>query len=102
MKIAEPQGEVTKPLRVASDSSIFIRQDLDQERRRSLLGCLLGCLCCTALLIVAFINPLCSLAVHSATTELDSYILLSVSWRPMGSFSSAGNGWLPPLSLLLF
>jgi hypothetical protein len=72
--MAEPQGDATKPLRVASEvnGAIFLRQDPDQKRR----GNLLGCLCCVALLIAAFIKPLCSLAVHSTTTDLDSYILL--------------------------
>src|SRR5215471_15162047 len=59
VKIAEPQGEVTKPRRVVSDGAIFLRQDPDQSRRRRLLG-YLGF---TALLIVAFIKPLCSLVV---------------------------------------
>jgi exosortase C (VPDSG-CTERM-specific) len=72
VKIAEPPGEITKSRRVASDGAIVFRQDPDQKRRR----CLLGCLGCIALLIVAFIKPLWSLALHSATTELDSYILL--------------------------
>jgi exosortase C (VPDSG-CTERM-specific) len=72
VKIAEPPGEITKSRRVASDGAIVCRQDTDQKWR----SCLLGCQGCIALLIVAFIKPLCSLAVHSATTELDSYILL--------------------------
>ena len=72
MKIAKPPGEITKFRRVTSDGAIVFRQDTDQKRRR----CLLGCLGCIALLIIAFIEPLCSLAVHSASTELDSYILL--------------------------
>jgi exosortase C (VPDSG-CTERM-specific) len=73
MKVAKPSGEVTKSRRVASDGAIVIRQDPDQKRRKRFL---LSFLCCTALLIVAFIKPLCSLAVHSATTDLDSHILL--------------------------
>ncbi len=44
--------------------------DLSQRRR------LLGCLGCTGLLTLAFIKPLFSLAVHSATTDLHSHILL--------------------------
>ena len=36
----------------------------------------MGCLSWIALLIVAFIKPLCSLAVHSVSTDVDSYILL--------------------------
>jgi exosortase len=72
VKITLPSGEITKSRRVASDGAIVFRQDPDQKRR----GRLLGCLGCIALLIMAFIKPLCSLAVHSAITELDSYILL--------------------------
>jgi exosortase C (VPDSG-CTERM-specific) len=44
--------------------------DLRQRER------LLGCLGCTALLTVAFIKPLLSLVVHSATSDLHSHILL--------------------------
>ena len=72
VKIAEPPAKVTKSSRVASDGGGVIRRDSGQKHRR----CLLGCLGCIALLIAAFIKPLSSLAVHSATTELNSYILL--------------------------
>jgi exosortase C (VPDSG-CTERM-specific) len=74
VKIAEPSGEVTKPGRVASEEigCIFLDRDPDQKRRRRTLGYL----CYIALLMVAFAKPLYSLAVHSATTDLDSYILL--------------------------
>ena len=75
VKIEEPSGEVTKPGRVASEEigCIFPGQNPDEKRRRRHL---LGCLGCTALLITTFLKPLCTLAVHSAAAELDSYILL--------------------------
>jgi exosortase C (VPDSG-CTERM-specific) len=61
-----------RPAAPEATGPISRRRNPDLRQRRRLLGCL----ACTGLLALAFIKPLFSLAVHAATSDLHSHILL--------------------------
>jgi hypothetical protein len=70
----KPRPEETKSIPVAPQTiGDVLRLRICDLRKR---GCWLLCLGYAVVVTTAFIKPLYSLAVHSATTGLDSYILL--------------------------